>query len=163
MYLDDERDHVPLLYVGRRFAGLIALLLCVFCAVSVHSLWQKREAFAQAPTARATILEITSRGCRPFDHCLDNQEAVYEATVAFRDRHGRAQRAQVDLRWPGRRRGGSLEIHYLADAPGRAIAGDLTLARQIWLILMLQLAIGGAVCGAGAFACFFLKDRQRVP
>ncbi len=79
----DELD-IPLIYVTRGFAGCILLLFCIISGIGALHFWNKSAAFEQgAQPATGTILAMTSRGCRFLDRCLDNQETVHTATVAF--------------------------------------------------------------------------------
>lgn len=153
-----EDDDIPLIYISRAFAGLVCLLFCVLCGVFVFHFWSKWDAFAeQAHPATGVIVSVTSRGCGFFDHCLDNQETVHTATIAFKDSLGRAHEAEADFRWAGREAGDRVAIHYLADDPSNIVADDLHFARGQWVWFMIQFAIGAAICAFFAIGFFLPK------
>ncbi len=153
----DELD-IPLIYVTRGFAGCILLLFCIISGIGALHFWNKSAAFEQGTQpATGTILAITSRGCRFLDRCLDNQETVHTATVVFADRTGARHRAEVDLRWAGRRVGDRIAIHYLPDDPAVAIAEDLAFTRSLWRLFQIEFVIAALVCGFGAIKLFWPK------
>lgn len=151
----DELD-IPLFYVTRGFAGCILLLFCLISGFGALHFWNKSAAFEQGTQpATGTVLTITSRGCSFLDRCLDNQESVYTATVAFTDRAGANHRAEVDLRWVGRRVGDRIAIYYLSDDPAVAIAENPAFARWLWRLFQIQLGIGSLACGFAAIRLFW--------
>ncbi len=144
---------------NRKLTALAALLIALFQGYWFLHFTDRSAAFAEgALAARGTIVAITSRGCRVYDYCLDNQKSVYTATVAFTDRRGAPVRAKTDFRYPGRKVGGPVQVHYLPDDPTIIVADDLESARKLWLIFRILLA-GGALISLGLAVVYCLpKD-----
>ena len=153
-----ESDRTPQ-RENRKLTAFAALLIALFQGYWFLHFTDRSAALADgAFAARGTIVAITARGCCVYDYCLDNQESVYTATVAFTDRRGAPIRAKTDFRYPGREVGDPVQVHYLPDQPTIIVADDLDFARKLWLIFRVLLG-GGALISFGLAVAYCLpKD-----
>lgn len=144
---------------NRKVTAFFALLIALFQGYWFLHFTDRAAAFADgALVARGTIVAISSRGCRVYDYCLDNQKSVYTATVAFTDGQGRPVQAKTDFRYRGRKVGDPVQVNYLPDDPTVIVADDLEFQQGLWVIFRILLG-GGALIAVGLAVAYCLpKD-----
>ncbi len=137
----------PKYNLDRRAAAVVFLL-----AAGTFGYWYQHftgmsDAFAEESiAARGEIVAVRERTCQLTDYCIDGQNKVDMATVAFRDKAGQFRRAVAEFRALAPVVGDEVEIRYLESEPTSIIDGSSDVAQDTWTIIRIQLAIGLAIC-----------------